>query len=136
METSLESLLIPEKWQPYFELKQLIKKDAEVNMILEEKEFLIPQGLKGKDVVQNGFMAPVEIIDFPARGRLMYIKFRRRRWKERGLNESYHNDYTFHRKGMKTTDEFGDFLKGLAGEEFVEFCSAWPGVLDFWEEDL
>jgi len=78
----------------------------------------------------------LEIIDFPLRGKLMYICFKRRRWKEKGKDESYHNTYRFHRKCMKTTDGFGDFLKELDREEFDEFCSAWPGVLDFWEKDI
>ncbi len=66
----------------------------------------------------------------------MYITFLRRRWKRRGDNESYFNSYTFHRPGMKTTDEFGDFLKGLDREEFDELCGVWPVIRNLREKDL
>lgn len=126
MNDALQTILIPEKWREYFEIKELIQKENEMNLILREKETCVPSSLEGKDWVLNGYTKPVEIIDYPFRGKLMYIKFLRRRWKVRGENESHVNTYEFHRPGMKTTDEFGDFLKGLDREEFDELCRVWP----------
>ena len=133
--------LIPEEWRGIFELCEVGEKEKEFLMVLREKEDLIPKALKGKEVVLNGYKDPVEILHFPLNGKLTYLKFYRRRWKEKGCEESgkgesFSNDYTFHRPGMKTTNEFGDFLKGLNREEFDEFCDVWTGVRDFWEKDL
>ena len=136
MKTSPATVLIPKKWQDLFDLEDLEEKEDEYVVKLVEKEHLIPKELNGKISVLNGYLDRVEIIDYPLRGKLTYLQFKRRRWKEEGKDESFHNSYTFHRKGMKTTDEFGDFLKGLDREEFAEFCSAWPGVRDYWEENL
>ena len=139
MDDILRTILIPEKWRDCFEINELIQKDKEVNMILVEKEACIPESLRGKEYVLNGYMNPVEIIDYPFRGKLMYITFLRRRWKipgEEGGSKSHFNTYEFHRPGMKTTDEFGDFLKGLDREEFDELCRVWPVLRDLREEDL
>ncbi len=82
MEKQLLNLLLPKKWQAYFDLQEIIEKEKEVIFVLVEKKELIPEVLKGKEVVMNGYLDPVEIIDFPARGKLVYLKFQRRRWKE------------------------------------------------------
>ncbi len=126
MTTELETILIPKEWRNCFELTKLEEKDEEMNIVLTEKIECTPDLLRENDYVLNGYMEPIEIIDFPLRGKLMYITFLRRRWKKRGGNESYFNTYTFHRPGMKTTNEFGDFLKELDREEFDEFCRVWP----------
>lgn len=127
---------IPEKLRRSFRLESYTKKEKEWTLNLKEEKVCVPKELAGKEVILNGYMNPVEIIDFPFQGKLVYLKFYRRRWREKGRQESYHNSYEFHRPGMKTTDAFGDFLKGLNREEFDEFCSVWSGVRDFWEEDI
>lgn len=104
----------------------LKEKNREMNMELTEKAECVPDILRGLDYVLNGYMEPIEIIDYPFRGKLMYITFLRRRWKIKGESKSYFNTYTFHRPGMKTTDEFGDFLKELDREQFNELCNVWP----------
>ncbi len=119
-------ILIPKKWRNWFKITELTEKDKEMSMVLTEKEECVPDSLRETDYVLNGYMEPIEIIDFPLRGKLMYITFLRRRWKERGGSKSSFNTYTFHRPGMKTTDELGDFLKELDRKEFDEFCGGWP----------
>lgn len=140
MENSPLDLLIPEKWRKAFEMVELREKgegdSGEMTMLLRERKEMVPASLIDKDHVLNGFMDPIEIIDFPFRGKLMYITFLRRRWKLRGENESHFNTYEFHRPGMKTTDEFGDFLKAFDREEFDELCRVWPVLRDLREEDL
>ena len=114
MNNTLNTILIPKEWRSYFELTKLTEKNKEMNIVLTEKKECIPNPLSGIEHVLNGYMEPIEIIDFPLRGKLMYITFLRRRWKKRGENESYFNTYTFHRPGMKTTNEFGDFLNSFS----------------------
>ena len=126
MADELETILIPKEWRDCFELTKLTEKNKEMSMVLTEKVDCVPTVLRKIDYALNGYMDPIEIIDFPLRGKLMYITFLRRRWKKKGENESYFNTYTFHRPGMKTTNEFGDFLKELDRKEFDELLRVWP----------
>jgi len=111
----LEALL-PIKWLAYFEIKEIKKKPREWQIILIEKEECFPEQLKDKRPVRNGFLNPVEVRDFPIRGKPTFLKFYRRRWKIAGKTEDYFNTYDFHPKGMKATEEFGNFLKDLDRE--------------------
>ena len=126
VEQVLEALL-PKEWLRPFDITEVKELEKEWQITLVEKEHLVPEKLRGKEVVQNGYMNPVEMTDFPLRGKQTYLKFFRRRWKEPGADESYNNDYDFHPKGMKATKEFGDFLKGLDREASDFFFSNWPG---------
>ena len=104
-------LLMPPEWIKYFEITKIQKGTIGWRITLIEKEDLIPADLQGKEAVQNGYMNPVELNDFPLRGLPTYLRFIRRRWKEPGKEKSYFNNYNFHPEGMKATREFGAFLK-------------------------
>lgn len=129
-------LLIPEKYRSLFEVENIEEKKESWEILAVEKKSNIPEELKGKESVLNGYCKDIEIIDFPFRGKVMYITFRRRKWKESGLGESFSNSYSFHKEGMKTTDEFGDFLKGLTREERIEFFCAFPSIQHLQEENI
>jgi len=102
---------------------------------LTENVDKVPKELQGTVAVLNGYMDPIEILDFPFKGKLVHLTFHRRRWKEQGEPKNYyHNNYTFHREGMKTTDEFGDFLKGIDREEADELCKCFPALRDIIKE--
>ena len=110
-------MFLPEQFLKYFEVTKIAEKKNEWQFTLTEKKEMIPLPLKDKEVVLNGFLKPVEVRDFPIRGRSSYLKFIRRRWKEAGTGNSYQNEYEFHPEGMKATQEFGNFLKGFSREE-------------------
>ncbi len=62
---------------------------------------LIPQGLKGKDAVLEGFLNPIGIQTFSLKDKTVYLSLKRRRWKERGkTDKTYHNANDLHRHGM------------------------------------
>ena len=122
----LEALL-PKEWLGLFDIAEIKEYEKEWRIKLVEKEHLIPQELKGKEVVQNGYMNPVEVEDYPLRGKSTYLKFFRRRWKEKGSQKGFANEYDFHPEGMKATKEFGAFLKDLNREETDFFRDNWPG---------
>ena len=122
---ALEAFL-PKEWLSSFEVMEIKELKNEWQIDLVEKETLVPKELEGKEVVLNGYMNPVEMTDFPLRGKYTYLKFFRRRWKEPGADESHNNDYEFHSKGMKTTKEFGVFLKELNRKEADFFFGNWP----------
>jgi len=118
---------LPKGWLQFFDISEIKERDREWDITLVEKETLIPAALQKKNPVQNGYMNPVEIEDFPLRGKKTFLKFFRRRWKEEGLNESYFNEYDFHPEGMKATKEFGVFLKELDRNDADQFFGNWPG---------
>jgi len=134
--TELQKLFIPPKWREIFEFTQLIGKKDEWNLILKERKDLIPKELEEKEVSLNGFMNPVEVADYPFREKKMYIKYYRRQWKEKGGTKICSNSYELHPPGMKATEEFGNFLKELTGEERDEFFHAWPDIRYIRKEDL
>lgn len=121
----LVGLIAPEQIRSNFELTSIQDKNGSITLIFEEKESLIPEDLQGKEVVNDGFMNPVELQTFPINDKKLYLSIRRRRWKEKGTHgQSYSNKYELHRKGMKTTNEFGDFLKEelrLSPDKFNKF---------------
>lgn len=118
---------LPKWWLQFFDISEIRESEHEWDITLIEKETLIPVALQRKSAVQNGYMNPVEIEDFPLRGKKTFLKFFRRRWKEEGFNESYFNEYDFHPEGMKATKEFGAFLKELDRDDADQFFGDWPG---------
>src|SRR3989338_4530548 len=92
--------VLPKEWLSFFEVTEMKELEKEWQISLVEKETLIPKELNGEEVVLNGYMNPVEMMDFPLRGKQTYLKFFRRRWKRPGAIESYNNEYEFHPAGM------------------------------------
>ena len=106
--TELLRLVIPKEIVEYFELKQILEKSKEIVLILEEYPTQIPEELKDKNVVLDGFLNELSFQTFPLKDKTVYIAIRRRRWKEKGVpQKSYSNQYDFHITGMKTTKEQG-----------------------------
>ncbi len=92
---------------------------------------LIPQVLKGKDAVLDSFPNPVRLRTFPLKDKTVYLSVKRRRLKERGkTDKSYHNTYDLHRQGIKTTIEFGDFIKEEVGICPPEYIKLWKIITD------
>jgi len=104
-------LLIPSEILESFELKEVIENEEELLFDLLEKESKVPQQLKGKSVVLNGFMNATTLQSFPQNGKQCYIHLRRRRWKEKEDEKSYHNEYEYTAIGTMATKSFGAFLK-------------------------
>lgn len=117
-------VLMPQKWRENFEIVKLKEKKKEWILEMVEKKDQVPKEAKHKKLVLNGYKEIVEIMDFPFKGKIMYQRFKRRRWIDKSTGETYYNTYDLHPKGMKTTYEFADFLKGLDRNERADFCTA------------
>ena len=127
----------PENLREYFTVTSFQEGKTTWEIKLEENINLAPDELKSTTAVLNGYMNPIQVLDFPFKGKLVFLHFYRRRWKQAGeTKDIYHNTYTFHKKGAKTTDDFGAFLKELNREEFDEFCSLWPILWDIAEDNI
>jgi len=127
----LIGLIAPRTVTENFELIKIIEKPTSITLYFEEKEEKIPDELKGKEVVQDGYLNKMELQTFPLKDKTVYIALRRRRWKEKGnTKESYSNRYDLHFKGMKTTREFGIFLKEELGWQPDEYNQFWQSLAD------
>jgi hypothetical protein len=106
-------LLIPSEILENFELSQIIENETELLFDLVEKETSIPKALQGKESTLNGFMNGTTLQSFPQNGKQCYIHLRRRRWKQKGVQDhkGYHNEYEYTATGTMATKPYGAFLK-------------------------
>jgi hypothetical protein len=122
MDKLLETML-PQEIYFHFEYISLTEEPHGFEMRLDEGAEFLPSSMNGSaSVVLDGFCNPVELLHFSIKGKPLYLKLFRRRWKESGSNKHYSNHYDLHPQGAKTTHEFASFLKGEVGctaDEYV-----------------
>ena len=112
---SIASILVPQEYLDNFEVSEVEDKPSEWVITLREKEGHIPPELSGKAVVLDGYCNPVSILTHAFSLKKIYLQIYRRRWKEPGSDTHYSNAYDLHLPGMKTSKEFGAFLKEIGG---------------------
>ncbi len=144
MEKLIERILEKE-WLEKFELTDVreIKKgnpeDFENETVIElrERNDQVPQNIpSGVELESKGFCDPIELIDHPLGGLATYLKFYRRRWRDKETKEEYHNHYDIRFPGTKLTRRFGLFLKAEDRDKVYQLLSALPYLRDSIEEDL
>ncbi len=125
----LLSLIVPREITQGFELKEIVEKTTRITLYFEEYPDRQPKELEGKEVVHDGFVSQIELQTFPLKDKTVYIAVRRRRWKAKGeKGKSYSNSYDLHVEGMKTTKEFGAFLKEELGLQPTEYNKLWKSL--------
>ncbi len=133
----ISELLAPGEITKNFEVVTINKKKESITITFEEMANLIPQALKGKDAVLDGFRSPIGLQTFPLKDKTVYLSVKRWRWKERGkMDRSYHNTLDLHRQGMKITNEFGDFLKEEFGLRPRKYNKLWKSITDQGQHNL
>jgi hypothetical protein len=109
----------------HFELKGIEKSIDRLDLRMEERPELIPPALSGKtDVVLDGFCNELELQTSCVGERAVFLHIFRRRWKEKGQNKHYSNEYDLHPPGVKATYEFAAFLKeelGCTPEQYYAY---------------
>jgi hypothetical protein len=94
-----------------FELCDIQEKQHYFEIVLEEHNKI----LREVDVTlyeSKGF-TEITIQDFPIRGKAVYLKIKRRRWRFKGNPKIIiRNDFSFVAEGSGFTQELSDFLKG------------------------
>lgn len=113
--SSMASILIPKEYLEKFEVSSIEERPSEWVITLKEKESRIPRELSGKAAVLDGYCDPISILTHAFSLKKIYLQIYRRRWKEPGSDTHYSNTYDLHLPGMKTTKEFGAFLKEIGG---------------------
>ena len=93
------------------ELGNVLSKEMFYEIYLEENN-IIPPDYVSSDYESKGFYTEVTIQDFPIRGKAVYLKIKRRRWRHKNNpKDIIRNDYSFVAEGSKLTKELADFLK-------------------------
>ena len=106
-------VLVPEEILEDFVVVGVQEFKTEWLLTLEEKSDRIPICLHGKDVVLDGFYDSIDLLSGVMMDQAIYLRIKRRRWKERGSSRHVHNTYDHQFKGMKTTKRFAAFLKEI-----------------------
>ena len=111
----MASILVPPEYLNDFEVSEVEERPSEWVITLQEKEDRVPKELSGKAVVLDGYCNPVSILTHAFSLKKIYLQIYRRRWKERSADTHYSNTYDLPLPGMRTSKEFGAFLKEIGG---------------------
>lgn len=106
------SLFLPSGCLDYFDVTDYSNMDSCYIISLEEKN-LIPSEYANLNLVSKGFYPEIEVQDFPARGKAVYLHIKRRRWEDKTTGKTYSRDWNLVATGTRITAEFGAFLKEL-----------------------
>jgi transposase len=80
-----------------------------------EEKNAIPNGYSAEDYESKGFMESKLIQDFPLRGKAVYLRIKKRRWRHKETGRIIKRDFSFIADGSKFTSELSDFLKDAGG---------------------
>lgn len=75
----------------------------------------LPTGYNAKEYESKGFMQSKLIQDFPLRGKAVFLRVKKRRWRHKDTGNIIKRDYSFISEGSKFTQELSDFLKDAGG---------------------
>jgi hypothetical protein len=81
----------------------VVEKRECYELVLHEKEELIPGSLEGKSVVLDSFCNPLNILTRSFSLKRIYLIIKCRRWKEAGSDNHYSNDYDLQAERIKMT---------------------------------
>lgn len=109
------SLMLPAELEHYFVVKDIQSNADIVEIHLDEKE-TIPLECEGHQVISKGFLDPVNVRDFPIRGRKTTLVVRRRKWYDETSGKYITNKFNIVADGTRYSKEFAAFLKELLGE--------------------
>ena len=92
----------------------------------------LPEVYNASAYESKGFMGSRLIQDFPLRGRAVFLRIKRRRWRNKHTGQAVKRDLSFIAAGSKFTQELSDFLKEAGGyatryhEQHSEFLRDQP----------
>ena len=95
----------------HFETLCSIELHSEYWLIDFEERNEIPNGYDLKEYESKGFVESKLIQDFPLRGKAVYLRIKKRRWRHKQTGAIIKRDFSFIADGSKFTKELSDFLK-------------------------
>jgi hypothetical protein len=119
------SVLIPESLS-IFHLVSVKEYSDYIELRLEDSADVIPASIQSStSIVKDGFTNPLELQSFPLKGKPVYFKIYRHRWKAAGDSSPHSHQYDLHPEGVKATQEFAAFLKDEVGQTLGEYNALW-----------
>lgn len=106
----LLSYVLPEGILEHFDLKEIKDTGVVLEVYLTEKHS-VPLEFAGKSVESKGFYPVREIRNFPLREKKVFLKVRRRRWRDKATKLELKRNWDLIAKGTKYTQDFANFLK-------------------------
>jgi hypothetical protein len=108
--------LFPEELTDYFTISHYdilcsLETKEEYWIIEFEEKNELPNGYPASEYESKGFMESKLIQDFPLRGRAVYLRVKKRRWRNKATGEIIKRNFSFMADGSKFTQELSDFLK-------------------------
>ena len=98
-----------------FETLCAVSTKSEYWLIDFEENNDLPPGYDSKEYESKGFMDSKLIQDFPLRGKAVFLRIKKRRWRHKTTKVIIKRDFSFLTDGSKFTKELSDFLKDAGG---------------------
>jgi hypothetical protein len=116
MTIEILSEIFPKELMDYFtitgiELQGDIQLKKEFWIIDFEEKNEIPIQYEAADYESKGFSEAKLVQDFPIRGKGVFLRIRKRRWRHKITGVVIQNNFSFLAAGSKFTQELSDFLK-------------------------
>jgi transposase len=92
-----------------------VEAKSEFMIISFEENNIVPEGYSSDEYESKGFVESKLIQDFPLRGKAVFVKLKKRRWRHKRTKSIIKRDYSFIAEGSKFTQELSDFLKDSSG---------------------
>lgn len=119
MEKELISHFLPKNLLFHFSITDLVElcevksRQSYFEIYLEENNEILAAGIDASLYESKG-LSEITIQDFPIRGKAVYLKIKRRRWRlKTDAGKIIRNDFTYIAEGSGFTRELSDFLKSI-----------------------
>ena len=99
----------------HYEILCSLETKEEYWLIEFEEKNELPEGYSPSEYESKDFMKSKLIQDFPLRGRAVYLRIKKRRWRHKITKTIIKRDFSFIAEGSKFTKELSDFLKEASG---------------------
>jgi hypothetical protein len=120
IEKGLLEKVFPTELVEYFEITDYqdlcsIQDKLEYIVVTFKERNELPNGYSFDEYETKDFMSSKLIQDFPIRGKGVYLRVIKRRWRDKQTGAIVKRDYSFMAEGSKFTAELSDFLKDASG---------------------
>lgn len=95
----------------FFQTLCSVERKKEYYIIEFQEKNEVPNGYSSHEYDSKGFTESKFIQDFPLRGKPVFLKVKKRRWRHKSTGAIIKRDFSFIADGSKFTQELSDFLK-------------------------
>lgn len=99
----------------HFQVLCALENKKEYWLIDFEEKNELPDGFSAEEYESKGFTGTKIIQDFPLRGKAVFFRIKKRRWRHKQSGEIIKRDFSFIADGSKFTQDLSDFLKDRSG---------------------